>query len=180
MDRYRWTQVGLAEALEVFIGSTRQTKTKEAFEVVMTACQCQMETKMGDVYRGQVRSVLISREKRNIIVALEWFCIQRAIFDGQQVLRERWFPVPQPEKGSHCLNMDYGVYYIQKDEGRVKVKGSGEFCRFYRGDDYTNLVRYEDEFVPYCKLHRREFCQAIVAILMKRQQCPPKRVAIRH
>jgi len=167
MDRYFRSPAKLAKALEVVIESPRQITTPEIFEIEMPkGTQCQMETKLGDVYRGQVKCVRVSKNERKIIVILDWMCIKRSIFDKTEILRDRWFLVPQPPSGSHFFDIQYNVAYIQKDEQRVKVKGSGENCRFYREDDHTTLVKCEDEYISYYNLHKNQFEMALLITLL--------------
>lgn len=128
-----------------------------------------METKEGLVFRGEIKECVIPTGKnRQVLIAFNWLCEQRFVLD------EWWKPVPkwtrvEPPIGSLHLDVTFSTYYIQYDEERLKMWGEfGEVCRFFKKDDYTNLVQNGHEFVPYYKTRELMFKLVTVALLVEK------------
>ncbi|MES3032260.1 MAG: hypothetical protein V4699_03420 [Patescibacteria group bacterium] len=123
-----------------------------------------METPEGFVFRGEIERCWVGDD--SVFVSFTWLCERRFVFvfDGAWELRKlkpKWFPL-ESLKGPPFLELKPGKYYYQADEDRVKIEeGKGAICHFFRKGDYTNLVKCEDEFIPFGELHKLEFCKAI-------------------
>lgn len=133
--------------------------------------QFQMETKENLLFRGEIAdSIAPSSELRRVLVSFVWLAERRSVFDENWTLRPKWFLLQQPDGlKSPYLSVEFSYYYRQTDEDRVKMRGIlGEVCHFYKKEDHTNLVRQEDDLVPYGKLHRLSFFQATIVALLKK------------
>lgn len=136
--------------------------------------QCQGTRDTGEVTRGEIKSSFLpSKKKHGVIIILEWLCIRRSVFDGQEILQERWFMVPQPPSGHHFLNVEYIDYCLENDEGEdegpVRINGYGEHYLLYDKDDLSNLVRVEDDFKPYHEVYKQELKLGLLTALLTRK-----------
>lgn len=135
--------------------------------------QFQMETKEHLLFRGEIaNSIAPSSEIRRVLVSFVWLSERRFVFDENWTLRPKWLLLQQPDGlKSPYLSVEFSYYYRQPDEDRVKMRGTlGEVCHFYKREDHTNLVRMEDGFMQYWKLHKLQFCRALHIAIANRKR----------
>lgn len=96
--------------------------------------QFQIETRYGEVMRGEIAHVNVSPGR--VVIGLKWF-YRRTAYLGLWV---------NPKTEFLCvLDIHYTSYYFQDKWNRVKMwSDTGEVCRFFESDDHTNLVKLKN------------------------------------
>lgn len=147
MHGYYWDRLRLKKKLEEFTGG-----------------QFLMETKEGLVFRGEMEKWFIpDMSQRRIFIYFSWLCERHFRLDELFRPVTKWTLLESPAR-SHCLNVEFTTYYFQRKrdgkdgkeprEERIKMwTPLGEVCRFFKGNDPSNLKQQEpgDEFLPCYK-----------------------------
>jgi hypothetical protein len=145
MHLYRFNPVKLAEALKKFVGGQVEIKTN------VKCC--------GSILRGEIQSYTVVGQVGNsrVLLTLNWLCELRMRFDHQH----QWVPRPiwEPIKtiGTPFLDIPFTAFYEQPDEERLKMwgEGWGEVCKFFKAEDWTNLVKVGEEYKSYFSIHEK-------------------------
>jgi hypothetical protein len=129
-----------------------------------------MEATGGLVFRGKINNCVVPTDQgRRIFIHFDWLCERRLVLEEWPKLTPKWFLL-EPTVGHSYLDVGFTSYYPQPDEGRLKMWGEfGEVCRFFRRSDYTNLVKNEEQFVPYGQLHQEKLCQVMLFLLWQKK-----------
>lgn len=116
---------------------------------IYTGGECEILTQDGDVYRGRVKRFRITDKKvgflkKEIAVTFERLYKHKKGCDKNGNAEDRWELVATSLSGDYEMLFVYRIYYIQKSKNRLKLKvrimKGGEYCRFYRKNDPTNIV----------------------------------------
>ena len=132
-----------------------------------TEGQFSMVTKEGLVFRGEIQSCVIPKNSlRQIFISFAWLCERRFVFNNLWTPKPKW-SLLGPPTGESMLEVGFSFYYLQPEEERIKIWSElGEVCRFYKKNDYTNLVRNGDSFVPYAILHAEKLRLVLIDLLV--------------
>ncbi|MEI8174695.1 MAG: hypothetical protein WCG28_01970 [bacterium] len=115
-----------------------------------------METKVGLVFRGEIRDwVIPDVNKKKILVYFNWLCEPRFGVDKFFTPKPKWI-LFNPPLGFQFLNVEFTCYYFQRKklgrEERIKMwTPQGEICRFFQKADPSNLKQQGDELLPCYK-----------------------------
>lgn len=127
-----------------------------------------MVTKHDLIFRGKIKDCFVPDINiKRVLIHFHWLGELRFIPQEYAKPLPKWFII-KPLVGSTFLDVGFTAYYYQPDEERLKMWGGfGEICHFFKEDDYSNLVRQENELIPYCQIRQRQFWQIIAFLLLK-------------
>ena len=152
---YCWDCTALTEILKEFIGGQ--------FQVIKRVKDDNAHL------RGEISGIKVFSGIKEVAILFKWLCEERLIHNWKLEAKLKWFPMDHPF-GDPCLKIPFDAFRSHPDEDRVKMWGGGfsEVCRFYKRDDFANLVRVGDDFVP--RHEKYELALKLITIVLLNQK----------
>lgn len=109
---------------------------------------CELETKDGEFYAGEIKSISISRKEMKISIKFKWLAKEVSIIDYHNIRRSRWFCQETIlSTGFEIIDFTYHSYYHQSKTDRFKIRGCGEVLRFYRKNRLGSITKIDGEII---------------------------------
>ncbi len=116
--------------------------------------QCEIYACSGDIYRGRLRS--ISWDGLGLVMKFYWLCKHRRSANHLGECEDRWSEVVSPFRNFHPINFEYREHRLIPGKKQIEIRGArGERCFIYSGEDETNLINVDGEFIPKNKLQSK-------------------------